>query len=346
MAKLYKICVMSEGHGPLTIRSFTTSLLGLKLAVIALSIVIGGLAVYSVYAFRTLSAFRDQGLELEIVKSDQARKDRQLEAISERVEDLDNQLDTLKTYEESLLLLSHDLNQKLGLPETAQLEKIWPALTSAVSWTWGGLDGQGGQNPNHTHPPAPNPAETIKGLHQDLDRLQASAAAIDLAMSELTAVLEGSRSLLAATPYALPMTSYRLTSGFGYRKSPFGGGLGLHQGLDLSAPIGAPVYAPADGVVLSADWSNNGYGLMVLIDHGFGLTTRYAHLSESLVSPGETVTRGQQVAKVGNTGRSTGPHLHYETILSGLAVDPLFFAPAAREAARVTATDRESQEPS
>jgi murein DD-endopeptidase MepM/ murein hydrolase activator NlpD len=121
-----------------------------------------------------------------------------------------------------------------------------------------------------------------------------------------------------------------VTSTFGPRKSPFGGGSDFHKGLDLSAPIGTLIYAPADGVVLSSDWSVNGYGQLLTIDHGFGLSTRYAHLSESLVAPGETVTRGQPVARVGNTGRSTGPHLHYETILGGVAVDPLFFVPAAR----------------
>jgi murein DD-endopeptidase MepM/ murein hydrolase activator NlpD len=83
-------------------------------------------------------------------------------------------------------------------------------------------------------------------------------------------------------------------------------------------------------VVLSADWSNNGYGLLVALDHGYGLTTRYAHLSASLVAPGQTVTRGEAIGRVGSTGRSTGPHLHYETILGGVHVDPLFFVPAAK----------------
>jgi murein DD-endopeptidase MepM/ murein hydrolase activator NlpD len=319
---------------------------GLKLAVIILSLVFGVLAVYSVYAFRTLSAFRGQGLEMEILKSDEARKNRQIEAIGERVEDFDRKLAKLKVYEDSLRLLSKDLNSQLGLPDAAEIEKVWPALTSAVSWTWGGLDGKGGQDPNHSRFPTPNPAEVIKGLHQDLDRLEASAAAIDLAVAELTAVLEGSQSLLSATPYILPMTNYRFTSGFGFRKSPFGGWSGLHQGVDLSAPVGTLVYAPADGIVLTSDWSKNGYGLMVTVDHGFGLSTRYAHLSESLVAPGQNVLRGQPLAKVGNTGRSTGPHLHYETILGGVAVDPLFFAPAIRDTARSVPTPRESQEPS
>jgi murein DD-endopeptidase MepM/ murein hydrolase activator NlpD len=310
-------------------------------------LIIGSLVVYSVYAFQTMNSFRDQGLEMEILKSDQAQKVRQIAAIGERLEDLDLRLERLKGYEESLRLLSRDVNRQLGLPDTAELEKLWPALTETVAWTWGGLGGQGGQDPNLTRFPTPNPAEVIKGLHQDLDRLENGAAAIDLAVSELTAALEGSLSLLAATPYTLPMTNYRMTSTFGYRRSPFGGGSDFHQGLDLAAPIGAMIYAPADGVVLSSDWSNNGYGLMVTLDHGFGLSSRYAHLSESLVTPGQTVTRGQPLAKVGNSGRSTGPHLHYETILGGTPVDPLFFAPLYREDLKQAHTARDSlKEPS
>ncbi|MDR1394908.1 MAG: M23 family metallopeptidase [Deltaproteobacteria bacterium] len=322
---------MTEGHGPLTIRSFTASLWWVKLLMIFGIVVIFGLAVYSVYAFRTMNSFRDQGLELELMKSDRTQKVRQIEAIGERLEDLDRRLGRLRVYEDSLQLLSKDFNRQLGLPDTAELEKVWPALTNTVAWTWGGANGQGGQDPSLTSYDVPNPAEVIKGLHQDLDRLEENAAAIDLAVSELTSALEGSKSLLAATPYSLPMIKYRLTSGFGYRRSPFGGSSDLHQGLDLAAPPGTMIYAPADGLVLSSDWSNNGYGLMVTLDHGFGLSTRYAHLSESLVTPGQKITRGQPLAKVGSTGRSTGPHLHYETVLGGVAVDPLFFARSARD---------------
>jgi murein DD-endopeptidase MepM/ murein hydrolase activator NlpD len=148
---------------------------------------------------------------------------------------------------------------------------------------------------------------------------------VDLALSELTQALEGSRELLAATPTSLPVVKGRLTSSFGYRASPFGRGSDMHLGMDMAAPVGTPVYAPASGLVLSADWSGNGYGLMITIDHGFGLTTRYAHLSEVLVEAGQQIEKGFLIAKIGNTGRSTGPHLHFETVLGGVAVDPMTF---------------------
>ncbi|MDR1870377.1 MAG: M23 family metallopeptidase [Deltaproteobacteria bacterium] len=329
-----------EGRAAPTIRTFSASTWWLKMAVFVLVLVFGALTVYSVYAYRAMSSFRDQGLDLEILKSEQAQKDRQIEAFGERLGDLDRKLASLKVYEDSLKLISREVNLQLGLPDTAELSVVWPVLTSSVAWTWGGLNGQGGQDPTIGEFPPPNPVEVIKGLHQDMDRLEESAAAIDLAISELSAVLEGSLSLLAVTPYSLPMTDFRITSTFGYRNSPFGGGSDFHQGLDLSAPTGTIIYAPADGVVLSSDWSKSGYGLMVTIDHGFGLSTRYAHLSESLVTPGQSVLRGQPMAKVGSTGRSTGPHLHYETILGGVPVDPLFFVPSAQSLLKEAAGGR------
>jgi murein DD-endopeptidase MepM/ murein hydrolase activator NlpD len=162
-----------------------------------------------------------------------------------------------------------------------------------------------------------------------------------MALGELTAALEGSRGLLAATPTLTPVPNGRFTSGFGYRGSPFGRGSDMHLGIDLAAPIGTPIYAPADGLVVSSDWSSSGYGQMITIDHGYGLTTRYAHLSESLVEAGSKVVRGQVIAKVGNTGRSTGPHLHFETVLGGVHVDPLIFSGTltAAQSASAKATD-------
>jgi murein DD-endopeptidase MepM/ murein hydrolase activator NlpD len=161
--------------------------------------------------------------------------------------------------------------------------------------------------------------------------LEESAAATELAISELSMALLGSRELLSVTPYANPVPAGKVSSTFGYRGSPFGRGLDFHRGLDLAAPVGTPVYAPADGTVLSADWSKSGYGLMITIDHGFGLSTRYAHLSEALVTVGQKVTRGELIAKVGSTGRSTGPHLHYETLLGEVNVDPADFIQAKLE---------------
>jgi murein DD-endopeptidase MepM/ murein hydrolase activator NlpD len=118
------------------------------------------------------------------------------------------------------------------------------------------------------------------------------------------------------------------TDTFGARGNPFGGGGSeFHPGQDIAAPRGTPVIAPADGVVVKADWQN-GYGQTVVIDHGGGLTTRYGHLSKIEVVAGQEIRRGDELGQVGSTGRSTGPHLHYEVRIGDVAVSPLYYLPA------------------
>jgi murein DD-endopeptidase MepM/ murein hydrolase activator NlpD len=130
---------------------------------------------------------------------------------------------------------------------------------------------------------------------------------------------------LSAVPVRKPISGeIDLTSGFGVRMDPFVRGPAMHTGLDFRSNSGDPVRATANGTVTSAAWSG-GYGRMVEIDHGNGFSTRYGHLSEIIVKVGQTVRIGQFVGKVGSTGRSTGPHLHYETRIDGEAVDPQKF---------------------
>jgi len=134
---------------------------------------------------------------------------------------------------------------------------------------------------------------------------------------------------LVAVPIRRPLAGeIETTSGFGVRMDPFIRSLAMHTGLDFRGNIGDPVRATAAGKVVTAGWSG-GYGKMVEIDHGNGLSTRYGHLSVIDVAEGQTVRIGQIVGKVGTTGRSTGPHLHYETRVDGDAVDPQRFLRAA-----------------
>jgi murein DD-endopeptidase MepM/ murein hydrolase activator NlpD len=117
------------------------------------------------------------------------------------------------------------------------------------------------------------------------------------------------------------------TDSFGYRGNPFGGGGSeFHPGQDIAAPRGTPVLAPADGRVIEAGWKN-GYGQTVVLDHGNGLTTRYGHLSKVEVAAGQELRRGEELGLVGSTGRSTGPHLHYEVRLGDLPVSPRHYLP-------------------
>jgi murein DD-endopeptidase MepM/ murein hydrolase activator NlpD len=131
-----------------------------------------------------------------------------------------------------------------------------------------------------------------------------------------------------SVPSSKPVTTATYTSGYGVRSDPFRGSAAMHAGIDLAAPSGTPIYATADGVVDRAEWSG-GYGNLVEIDHGKGLQTRFGHLSRILVHPGDRVTRGQVIALMGSTGRSTGSHLHYEVRIDGHAVNPVPFLQSA-----------------
>lgn len=143
--------------------------------------------------------------------------------------------------------------------------------------------------------------------------------------------VEQREKLAAATPSIWPTHGFWLTGYFGGRSDPFSGEQGFHSGLDLSTDKGQPVYATADGTVELASYSGD-YGNLIVIQHGFGLTTRYGHLSAFGVKPGESVRRGQVIGYVGSTGRSTGAHLHYEILANGQLLDPLklLTEPAAR----------------
>jgi len=144
--------------------------------------------------------------------------------------------------------------------------------------------------------------------------------------------LEGTEPLLEATlkredarPQGVPLkTRFRTTSEFGLRRNPFGGGSEFHGGLDFVAAYRSPIHATAPGTVIRAEMSR-GYGYYVVIDHGYGYKTLYGHLSGLAVEPGMTVDRDRIIGYLGNTGRSTGPHLHYEVHRSNQPVDPKYY---------------------
>ena len=145
--------------------------------------------------------------------------------------------------------------------------------------------------------------------------------AIEQRLASVRTGVEQRNALASATPSIWPIAGW-ISSAFGNRRDPFTGGRDFHPGLDISANQGQPIIAPADGVVLSAAYSGN-YGNLVTIDHGFGITTRYAHLSRYAVVVGQTIGRGQTIGYVGSTGRSTSPHLHYEVLVNGQLTNPL-----------------------
>ena len=134
-----------------------------------------------------------------------------------------------------------------------------------------------------------------------------------------------SRIAAEKAPFALPLEgNFRFTSGFGMRWGR------MHKGTDFAAAHGSPIYATADGVVTHAGWMS-GYGRVVKIRHAFGIETRYAHMSRLRVREGQRVSRGDRIGDMGNSGRSTGTHLHYEVRVGGKAVNPMTYIKAARD---------------
>lgn len=134
---------------------------------------------------------------------------------------------------------------------------------------------------------------------------------------------EGStETFTVAIPSSMPLKSAKLTSNYGMRNHPVLGGRRNHKGVDLAAPTGTPIYATADGIIDKAQRFSS-YGLYICIKHGANLETRFAHMSRLAVAAGERVTKGDLIGYVGSTGRSTGPHLHYEVRVDGVAVNPI-----------------------
>jgi murein DD-endopeptidase MepM/ murein hydrolase activator NlpD len=162
--------------------------------------------------------------------------------------------------------------------------------------------------------------EALKEMHQELTQLKGAASRQETSLQMLIEYFEDKRSLYASTPSVWPVHGW-VTSPFGNRTSPFSGILTFHEGMDIAAQTGTPVVAPADGVVVKAGFSS-GYGNVVEISHGYGIKTVYGHNSRLNVKAGQRVRRGEIISYVGDTGSSTGPHLHYEVRLNGLPVNP------------------------
>lgn len=156
---------------------------------------------------------------------------------------------------------------------------------------------------------------------------------LDSALGKLDALKKQARKL----PLSSPAKDWAVTSSFGSRSDPFLGAAAFHGGMDFRAPTGSPIKATAAGVVVKAGWSG-GYGRLVEVDHGNGYSTRYGHMSKILVSEGDKIKLGEIVGLVGSSGRSTGPHLHYEVRKNGTAVDPLRYIKAGKRIARYLAT--------
>lgn len=168
-------------------------------------------------------------------------------------------------------------------------------------------------------------AELMKLTTDKLDRLDqmiyTQSKSFDFLVNEASSAKDRTAHIPAIQPISEKYLR-AMASGYGHRKDPIYGTTKFHEGMDFSSPVGTPVYATGDGTVSYAKWMSS-YGNLIEISHGYNYTTRYAHLSQILVKPGQSVKRGDLIGKVGNTGKSTGPHLHYEVRLKGMPQNPV-----------------------
>lgn len=225
----------------------------------------------------------------------------QIQTFADKINDMEAELARLRSLDTKIRVLT---NTKIEEPS---------AKSGRIS-----LGGRGGPEPI---PLSLDKETLLKDMMEKLDRLNVEAKAQENRLHELHASLENQKSFLTATPSLWPVRGY-ISSRFGDRESPFSSGSEFHDGVDISAPFGTPISASAEGVVTIAGRYAD-LGNCIVIDHGYGFVSRYGHMSEITVHAGQRVKAGQKIGTVGSTGRSTGPHLHYEVAVNGAKVDPL-----------------------
>lgn len=264
-------------------------------------------ALFVVFAFVVFDYARLKGnaIELNRLKNETTAQKIELQGLSGKIRGMEAELSKLNVFDRKLRIIANIEKPKAAGRPDALL----------------GLGGDSSKDADeYFTTPKAKVDELVKDMHTELKDLEGRAKEQEKSFAELHEQLMKQSSLLAATPSIWPVRGW-LTSRFGQRTSPYTGMPQLHKGLDIANRVGTPVVAPADGIVIKSTWENN-LGKTVIIRHGYGVTTTYAHLSEINVRMGQKVKRGQKIAAVGNTGRSTGPHLHYQVSLNGVEVNP------------------------
>jgi murein DD-endopeptidase MepM/ murein hydrolase activator NlpD len=253
------------------------------------------------FPFITMS-YISKTTQLAQIKHERAAQSNQIASLNEQVGEFQEQIQRLKEFDVKLRIIAN-------LENAAETDSFL---------------GVGGISPSTREPweetETEAEAKDLQRMKADLDRLCTEAEFREKSFQELYSFLEGKKRELACTPAIWPARGW-LTSRFGYRIDPFTGLRQLHEGIDIANKLGSPIIAPADGVVARV-YNNFGFGLMVEVNHGYGIVTRYGHLSKSYVKVGQRVKRGERIAAIGKTGRATGPHLHYEVRLNNVPLNP------------------------
>jgi murein DD-endopeptidase MepM/ murein hydrolase activator NlpD len=252
----------------------------------------------------------DQVYAARSLREDNAKLRERLDQMNHKVEDVDGKLAHLRRFDEQLRVLS-------DLPESAAVVDFGGRSIAA--------GGAGGGNAGALAVALPGRDQAAAELRDALldSRLQGLAAEASrqlTSLAELVDHLQQREMVLRSTPSIAPARGL-LTSGFGPRSDPFTGTYTMHSGLDIAAPEGAEIFAPADATVAFADEKGE-YGNCVVLEHGRGVQTLFGHLKKFIVKAGESVKRGQLIGYMGSTGRSTAPHLHYEVRRDGTPINP------------------------
>ena len=244
--------------------------------------------------------------ENKILRDENVQLHNDLKRIRERVSHISSTLDRVERFDQKLrsITLLSDPERHLAIGPVGSVDTEDKESPSAQAM----LAGE---------------AEDPLALRSKLDALSAESARQEASLQELQAYFDDQKSLLASTPSVWPVHGW-VTSDFGHRLDPFTAERIMHKGLDIATQHGATVIGPSDGTVIFAGMES-GYGKVLVLDHGYGVKTRFAHLSAIDVKVGDRVKRGEKIAAVGNTGRSTGPHLHYEVRVNGMPENPRKF---------------------
>ena len=234
----------------------------------------------------------------------------QITSLAGKVDAINQKMAELKEFDRKVrVMVSHDPSKGSGMESAGEQQQFIGV---------GGSDSSlGGIN----SPSERGHKKLVRMMYRALDNLDSDISVQKDEKAELMRLLDRQKSILACTPSVWPAKGW-VSSGFGYRLSPFTNEKELHRGLDICSRKGAPVLAPADGVVAYVE-TDPGYGKTVIINHGYGLNSVYAHLEKVHVKKGQVVRRHQEIATVGDSGRTTGAHLHYEVHLNGVPVNPI-----------------------
>jgi murein DD-endopeptidase MepM/ murein hydrolase activator NlpD len=275
-----------------------------QLSLFLLVVCLAGIG-YGAYDYLDTKRAADRSERLEAKIADQSDiitgQHKQIQAFASEINELKAQLVTLNNFQEKIRII-------------ANLDHLDPQDN---------FFGVGGSIPEDLDPGndlTTRQSGLIREMHEQVNQLEMASIHQKEGISSLLEALEGQKNMLACTPAIRPAKGWK-TSRFGYRTSPFTGQRELHKGLDIANRKGTKIIATADGLVKYTG-KKGLLGNVLVIDHGHGFVTRYGHLKDALKKRGDKVKRGDVIALMGNTGRSTGPHLHYEVLLNGVQVNP------------------------